>query len=85
LCFGSNVDAISTVGASGLVVNGTRIVSQGTGLAINADGALTAQITNCTLRKPTVNTAGSSISSNITNAASSGGASNEELESSVNY
>jgi hypothetical protein len=85
LCFGSNVDAVSAVGAAGLAISNCRIVTQGTGLAINADGSLTAQITNCTLRKPTVNTAGSSISSNITNAASSGGASNEELESSVNY
>jgi hypothetical protein len=67
----TNVDAILIKsGSTGCSISNCRIVGNGTGLAIKAEAAVTCAITNCALRMPNGDVAGSSISSNITNNAS---------------
>lgn len=86
LTYGDNQNCIHLISATGtFYLCGNRIISNGTGLAIYSDSAVNAEITHCTMRKPTGGGAGSSISSNITNIASGGGSSNEEVESTTSY
>lgn len=81
--YGTNIDVINCIGAIGFVIYGCRLMTNGTGLAINADTVFNAQISHCTLRKPTVNTPGSSISANITNVITT--PFNSEVDTSVSY
>ncbi len=81
-----NNDCIELLtGSTFFNVSNCRILGSGTGLAINSVDVINANITNCTLKMPTGDVVGSSVSSNITNIAAGGGSSNEEILNSQQY
>lgn len=70
---------------NGAVIYGCKIMGNGSGRAISAGSGVSAIISHCSLRLPTGDVVGTSISSNITNLSIGGGSSNEEFPSAVNF
>ncbi len=54
-------------GSTGGNISHCRVLGHNTGRAINSVDAITMEVTNCTLRMPNGDVAGSSVSSNLTN------------------